>query len=192
MPRVSENPEPTYSRPILIDGTEYQRAVGSDQTTEQDVPGKPIQSGAEVGQRNVVYPEEGSIQISSQSGAIGELRDLAQQEDLITITTAEGSVSNVSVELVERSVDPRYDDKFDLTVRWKQVEIADVGEGSIIAVTDDGQATGASEGEVASETSGGASRETSDGPETSAEGGSFFSEAFTPVESIADDIADFF
>ncbi|WP_114576718.1 phage baseplate protein [Saliphagus sp. LR7] len=192
MPRVSENPNSTYSRPIIIDGNEYQRAVGSGQTSEQDVPSKPIQSGAEVGQRNVALPETGSIQISSRSGDVGALRDLAREEDPITITTAEGSVSNVVVDSVGRDNDVQYDDKFDVTLEWKQIEIADVGDGSIVANTGDGQATGSSESQVASETSGGDSRETSDGPETSSEGGGFLSEAMSPVDSIADDIGDFF
>lgn len=189
MPRVSQNPEPGYSRPILIDGVEYEGAVGSDQTSEQDVPGKPIQSGAEVGQRNVVNPETGSIPISASSSEIGALRDLARQEDLITITTAEGSVSNVAVESVDRSVDPVHDDKFDVTVNWKQVEIADVGEGSIVAVTEDGQASGGSDSEVGSEVVGSEDRDTSDGPESDA---SFFQEAFSPALEIGEDIADFF
>jgi hypothetical protein len=185
--RTSRNPEGGYSRPILIDGVEYEGAVGSEQETEQDIPSKPLEDGAEVGQRNVVHPEEGSVMISATSAEVGQLRDLATQRDPINITTAEGAVSDVVVERVERNVDNRFDDKFDVTVHWRQVQIADVGEGSIVALTDDGQASGSSDDETPSEVVGGDERETSDGPEPS-----FWEEALSPALDIGEDIADFF
>lgn len=190
--RVSPNPHGS-GQPIIVDGMELRAAMQSDQASGQDAPTKSLEDGAEISQRNVLIPQSGTIYAAAESSEIAQLRAVAEEENPISITTAEGSVSEVVVENVSRVREGTYTDKFDVEFEWRQVFIASVGAGSIEAVTEDGPATEGSDGQTGDDVVGSESRSTSEGPSSDSGGnGGGDGGAFSPVTSIGSDVAGLF
>ncbi|ADJ14467.1 hypothetical protein HacjB3_05380 [Halalkalicoccus jeotgali B3] len=183
---------------MIIDGMELRAGIQSDQSSGQDAPTKSLEDGAEISQRNVLIPQSGTIYAAAESSEIAQLRAVAEEEDPISITTAEGTVSEVVVENVRRNREGKYTNKFDIEFEWRQVFVAEVGAGSIEAVTEDGPATEGAESQPGDDVVGSESRSTSDGATvdggdgeggTDGDGGSG---ALSPVTSIANDVAGLF
>lgn len=123
---------------IRVNGVRL-RAYGSDQTTEQEVPGHPVERGAEIHERNIVHPEEGSFRAVTDYAGLSDMQRLAKQEQPARFTTHEGSVPRCMVESAERSQNNgTVDDKIEVDITWTQVNIAEVSESNISAVTADG------------------------------------------------------
>ena len=188
--RVVEGP--TSGQRMIVDGMELRAGVKSDQSSGQDAPKKSLEDGAEISQRNVLIPQSGVIYAAAETEEIARLRSVAEAEDPIQITSAEGTVSEVVVEDVRRTREGKYDDKFDVEFDWRQVFLAEVGAGSIEAVTEDGPASEGAESESGDDAVGAESRSTSDGATT--EGGDEGGDggALSPVQSIADDVSGLF
>ena len=187
---------------MIVDGMELRAGVKSDQSSGQDAPTKSLEDGAEISQRNVLIPQSGVIYAAAESSEIAQLRAVAEEEDPIQITTAEGTVSEVVVEEVRRVREGKYSDKFDVEFDWRQVFIASVGSGSIEAVTQDGPASEGAGSQPGDDVVGSKTRSTSDGATVDGDGGDGGGDGGgggggdsgpnNPISSIASDVAGLF
>ena len=144
---------------MLIGGTKVY-ASGSQQSGGIDAPSTPLESGAEVAERNVVLPEEGTITAVAGAEEVAALRQLKEEKEPIPITTAEGSIPKCVVENVDRdwSNPELREPKFDVTIDWKQVFLAAVSQSTLVAVTADGKSS--------SKAGGGGNSQSSTGPDS--------------------------
>lgn len=159
--RTVTNPDGPTGPTIIVGGVELEAALESEQISGQDAPDKPIEEGAEITQRNVLEPEEGTIRAAADSSQVAEIRQLASEPDPIRITTSEGSLDDCIVDSVTRVREGRHIDKFDVDIDWREIQIAEVGEADIQATTDDGDASAEADSSSTSDQVGSDSSESS-------------------------------
>ncbi|WP_407934094.1 phage baseplate protein [Halocatena halophila] len=135
--KLVENPHWAGS-PVIVGGVEI-ITTQSEQESGVDAPTRSIEQGHEVTQRNVLTPESGTITGVVRASELSALSSLSRRREPVTITTPEGTISNCVVEKVTRTREGGHLEKFDITVKWRQVFIAEVGTVSITAQTGDGK-----------------------------------------------------
>lgn len=134
---VTQNPN-FSGQPVIVDGVEVVTTM-SEQESGVDAPTKSMERGAEISQRNVVVPESGTITGAVDSSGLSALQGLTRRREPITITTPESTITNCVVEAVRRTREGQHVDKFEASIEWRQVFVAEVGTVTITAVTGDGK-----------------------------------------------------
>lgn len=169
--RRVENPEGS-SQPVIFGGYEL-AATESEQSGGQDAPTSPIESGAEITQRNVLEPESGTVTGWTDTQGLSGLQQLYRIREPITITTPEATIPLCVIEEITRTREGQYVDAFRVTVEWRQIFLAELGTSTITAVTIDGpKGPVAGEGPITAQPSlvGGDIQTTSNGPDAGAPG----------------------
>lgn len=164
--REVESPEGS-SQSVIVGGVEV-AATSSEQAGGQDAPTAPVESGAEVTQRNVITPENGTITGWTDTQGLSSLYALYASREPISITTPEATVPLCVVEEISRTRDGQYVDAFQIDIEWRQILLGELGTATITAVTADGpKSPAAGSGPTSSEPSlvGGETKSTSGGPD---------------------------
>lgn len=176
---------PYYSgQPVIVGGVEV-TTTKSEQESGVDAPTKSIERSAEITQRNVLVPESGTITGAVDSSGLSSLRGLATRREPITITTPEATIQNCVVETVSRTRDGQFLTKFDVTIDWRQVFIAEIGSTTLQAVTGDGKKTKGSSGSSPLSLAGSDSKSSSQGANSDSSIGGY-------LDGLAQDVAGLF
>lgn len=143
--RLIQNPNGSSRGAFVIDGFYMPASLNANQSGGQDVPEQPLEGGYNASARNVLHPESGTLVGAVTRLEIGALRRAYHKQELVTISTPEGTYSECFVEDVNRDHEGGFLDKVDVEVQWKQARIAAVGTTTVKAVTPAGNATESSD-----------------------------------------------